>query len=434
MGAGALYNARQPGYEEPPPEVADDLPPDPLEAAAVPMVMEDEAPVEMAAAEPVMEGAPELTPEEVDAEVMGWQAENERAEQELDAGLEAAAAEIAPDPALPDDESERLMRQLAYLGKTAARKGDRTMPPTAASLAARRPGQFGGLTPDQVAAVDEELQAAARLAQRRVMTADFAARQPGPWYQRNAIGLSMARDFMNMDPENQQAMLMENNTAPDIEQVWNPRTGAFQYKVTRRGQAPNDIRTLARAQQAEAGEKQADRDNQLAIAQMNADTQMGVEGVRAGAADRAGERTAATAAEQIAVDRERIQQAAATAAAQLAQAQAEGDAKRAQEMEVVLLNLEREDRKLADAEERTRITAEGAVAQRPPTPAEAARSMGDAEAAGLEREVEAKAGELRQQGMSRSDAYNSLRRNKRFSLLRPPEISSALNAAGYPPQ
>jgi hypothetical protein len=244
----------------------------------------------------------------------------------------------------------------------------------------------------------------------------------------------MAQQFMAMDPDNQQAMMLEMNTAPDIEQVWNPRTNSFQYKVTRRGQTPNDIRTLARAQQAEAGEKQADRDNQRAIAQMNSDTQMGVEGVRAGAADRVGERTAATAAEQIAVDRERIQQVAATAAAQLAQAQAEGDARRAQELEVKLLDLEREDRRLANEEEKTRVTAEGAAAQRPPTPAEAARSMGDAEAAGLEREVEAKAGELRKNRYTRARAYGALRADPKFRVLRPNEIQSALNAAGFPPQ
>jgi hypothetical protein len=75
-------------------------------------------------------------------------------------------------PALPPAESERLMRQLAYLGKTETRKRDPKHPPSAADLVALYPKQFGGLTPAQIASVDHELQGAARLAQRRIARAD----------------------------------------------------------------------------------------------------------------------------------------------------------------------------------------------------------------------------------------------------------------------
>jgi hypothetical protein len=441
MGAQALYRARQPGYEEPlPDEVADDLPPDPLEAAAVPMVMEDEAPVEMAAAEPVMEGAPELTPEEVDAEVMGWQAENERAEQELDAGLEAAAAEIAPDPDPVAPPGDLRMRQLLYQARNQMRKerNGRTTPPSAAALAGwlavAYPERFAGTTEDEIAEVDRLIQGDARAARERQMAARFAAGQPGPWWARNQAGQLMAQQFMDMDPENQQAMMLEMNTAPDIEQVWNPRTNSFQYKVTRRGQTPNDARTLARANQADRDAQDADRQSRENMAKLNADTQMGVENVRAGVADRQMSQADRAASEKLKFEREKLTADIGKAEAEMKQALAMGNARLAQEKFLAIEGLKRRDRELDDAEERTRVTAEGAAAQRPPTPAEAARSMGDAEAAGLEREVEARAGELRKNRYTRARAYGALRADPKFRVLRPKEIQSALNAAGFPPQ
>jgi len=434
LGARAMYNARPPVYEEPRPEVADDMPPDALEAAASPMVMQDDEPADVGVAEPVMDGAPVMSPEEVDAEVLGWQQGG--AQEDVEAALAGAAAEISDDPVIGrrrPANSALLKRQLLYLGKNAARTGDRTAPPSAASLAADYPERFAQLTPEQIAEVDAMLQQGARQATERKLAARFASMAPGPWYAQRAAGQAMAQQFMAMDPENQQAMLLEMNTAPDVDVAYNPRSGAYQYRSTRRGATPSDVRTLARVQQAEREAQDAERLSRETVAKMDADTRLSLGEIQSGTADRQIAQADRQSAERLAFDREKLAADVANAQAELAKAQAEGNARRAQEMKIRLEELRREDRRIANDERKIEYTSQEAEAQRPPTPAAAARLAGDAQAASMERDVEADARELRGRGLNRDSAYTRLRSRAIYRTLRNTEIQAALNAAGYPP-
>jgi hypothetical protein len=257
----------------PPQIAADEL--DPLEQSATPLEMEPESPLppgfmlpEMAEEDPLE--ADMMSPEEfgapqpvTPAALRGDEAMMDIGREE-DPNLEASAMPLAPDPTV----GTPLHRTPAALRKSLFDIGRREGL-SAAEVAAMQPDRFAGLTSDPgwasiQKAVDNRIADHRTRDARRILTAQLGGATPGNYL--NAA--RQAADYMKMTPENQQAFLMERNTNPDIETVFDPRRGVITYSRKQRGAAPLDAVEQARKFEQARALQQGEIDGRKDIAGM----------------------------------------------------------------------------------------------------------------------------------------------------------------------